>query len=71
MRPSSYLVVYKDGSDRPIMYFGPFHSETLASEFKEDLPEPRKGGFKKYAITQPFTYSEALVVAELINSKRN
>lgn len=66
MKPSTNIVVYKDNANAPTMYFGPFVSIQIASDFSRALPEPFKGGFKKYAITQPFTHNETSLVTDLI-----
>lgn len=52
------------------MAFGPFVSIGIASEFSKALPEPRKGGVKRYLSTQPFTHNEASTVRDMIIRNR-
>lgn len=71
MKQSQQLVVYKDSHSSQTMYFGPFVDIRFASEFSDSLPTPLKGGFKRYAITQPFTAGDGKVVSDLIMIHRD
>lgn len=70
MKQSTYIVIYKDSSNAQALYFGPFVTIGIASDFSSALPIPLKGGFKKYTVTQPFTHNETSLVTDLIMSGR-
>lgn len=70
MKPPSFLVEYRDSPRAQKLTFGPYATNTLATNFVEDLPEPLPGGYKRYTTLQPFTHNEAHVVRDLILSKR-
>lgn len=70
MKPTSTLVIYRDARDSQTMAFGPFVNISIASEFSKALPEPRKGGVKRYLTTQPFTHNEAHMVTDMIMANR-
>lgn len=71
MKQSQQLVVYKDGPKGQTMIFGPFVDSRTATEFSDQLPQPRKGGFKRYRVTQPFTVHDTKLVTDLIMIQRD
>lgn len=71
MKPTSYMVGYKDSTKAPPRYFGTFVSERVAEFFIAALPKPRKGGWAKTVPVQPFTAQEAHIVSELITRERH
>lgn len=66
MKPSTYLVMYRDSEGAKVRYFGPFVNQSIASEFVSALPDPQSGGFKQVTITQPYTSNEAELVKDVI-----
>lgn len=70
MKQTSYLVIYKDSPKAHARYFGPFVSIDVATVFMDELPEPLKGGYKDYRITQPFTASDTAIIRDLLASER-
>jgi len=70
MKPSQYLVAYKDNAKARTLYFGPFVSIDVASRFLADLPEPQPGGAKDYRTTQPFTANDTTLIQDYILSER-
>ena len=73
MKATSYFAGYKDAKDKPILYFGPFVSESVAEFFLAALPKPQKGGFARVRHLQPYSAQEGHTVAEIIlkSRKRN
>ena len=69
-RQTTHLIAFRDDAKGPTLYFGPFVSITTAMDFMADIPLPRKDGFKKLIITQPFTSEEASTVSDLIYLNR-
>lgn len=71
MRNPQYLVVYKDNPKAKAHIFGPFVNQTIADEFKEDLPQPLQGGYKIRKYTEPHTSSEAREASARLVAQRN
>jgi hypothetical protein len=69
-RQTTHLIAYRDDAKGPTMYFGPFVSVTTAMDFMAELVMPRKTGFKKLIITQPFTSEEVKTINDLIYLNR-
>lgn len=70
MKATSYFAGYKDSFKSPILYFGPFVSQSVADFFVASLPEPRKGGWVKTKHLQPYSVQEGHTVAEMIKRQR-
>lgn len=70
MRSPQYLVLYKDSEASKAHIFGPFVNQTIADDFKSELPEPLEGGYKLRRYTEPQTYTEAKLVAEKLRLLR-
>lgn len=71
MRQSSTLVVFKDGPESDVRYFGPFVDIVIAQEFAKALIEPLPGGFKGYRSTQPYTSTETSLINDVIEQSRS
>lgn len=70
MRQTSTLVVFKDGPESDVRYFGPFVDIVIAQEFAKALVEPLPGGFKGYRSTQPYTSNETSLINDVIKQSR-
>lgn len=66
-----YLVVYKDAANARTKYFGPFVSDVGADDFRDRLPEPLEGGYKRLKALAPYSSVEAEIAAHAIKSQRN
>lgn len=73
VKATSYFAGFKDSPKSPILYFGPFVSQSVADYFLASLPKPRKGGWAKVRHLQPYSVQEGHTVAEIIlrNRQRN
>ncbi len=70
MKKPQYIVIYRDSEQTKSYVFGPFVSQTLADDFKSQLPSPLKGGYKIRKHTEPQTYQDAQRVAfELVKNR--
>jgi hypothetical protein len=69
-RQTTHLIAFRDDAKGPTLYFGPFVSVTTAMDFLDEIPLPRKSGYKKLIITQPFTSEEGKMVSDLIYLNR-
>lgn len=70
MKPTTYLIRYKDSKNTPVMNFGPFVSESVADFFKATLPKPVDDGFVEVRPIQPYTAQEGHIVAQVILRER-
>jgi len=70
VKPTSYIVGYKDHRNAKTRYFGPFVSESVADYFKANLPLPTDSGFCRTVMLQPFQVQEGHQVAQLIRRER-
>lgn len=70
MKPSQFMLAYKDSPKAHVMLFGPFIDTRTASEFSEAIPDPQPGGYKRYMVTQPFSVNDTKIVSDLIELKR-
>ena len=70
MKPTQYLVYYKDSPKAVGRYFGPFASIEIANRFLDELPTPLEGGSKGYRLTQPFTSSDTSIIRDLLSQER-
>lgn len=70
MKPTTYMVRYRDGKHGRILNFGPFVSPSVADFFRANLPPPLDGGFVKTDPIQPFTAQEGHTVAQAILRER-
>lgn len=70
MKPTTYLVIYKDGEDARTLYFGAFVSDSVANFFRAALPMPLKGGWVRTVPIQPYTNQEAHIVSRTILQER-
>lgn len=66
MKPTSYLVRYRDDPESQVLNFGPFVSQSIADFFRASLPMPLKGGFVRTSPLQPFTAQEGHTVSQVI-----
>lgn len=66
MKSTQYFAGFRDSSKSPVLYFGPFVSESVAEFFLAALPKPRKGGWARIRHLQPFGAQEGRTVAEMI-----
>lgn len=70
MKPVQYFAGYKDSPKSPILYFGPFVSQSVADFFVASLPKPRNGGWVKTKHLQPFSVQEGHTVSQIIENHR-
>lgn len=70
MKPTVYIVAYKDSEQSRVLYFGPFVSDSVAHFFQAALPGPCKGGWARTLPLQPFTANEAHIVSRSILTER-
>ena len=70
MKATQYFAGYKDSKASPILYFGPFVSQSVADFFLASLPTPLKGGWTAVRHFQPFNVQEGRTVTEMIMRDR-
>jgi len=70
MKPTSYIVRYRDSPDDQVLNFGPFVSQSVADFFRASLPMPLRGGFVRTHPLQPFTAQDGHLVSQVIKRNR-
>jgi hypothetical protein len=70
MKSPSFVLGYKYDETAKTRYFGPFVTERIAEDFRDNLPATETGGWARIVTLEGFLSHEVNLVKQLIQRER-